>query len=175
MPQTSKLTRCAPVPCLTRFKQHNLHSSWFLSHKIQIKTATFRQSNTQQNCTEARTYIQQVNTKISPNRWRWPTRTENFNKYKFVNKVSKSVVLFLHFCGKKNQNKQIKKNKHVHIEHNYLYCVTLLHLHVTTLFGLLMMIANCYLIIVREVKKQGVVDVVYILKMGHLNPLLSGC
>lgn len=128
--------------------------SWFLSHKIQIKTATFRQSNTQQNCTEARTYIQQVNTKISPNRWRWPTRTENFNKYKFVNKVSKSVVLFLHFCGKKkNQNKQIKKNKHVHIEHNYLYCVTLLHLHVTTLFGLLMMIANCYLIIVREVKK----------------------
>lgn len=55
--------------------------------------------------------------------------------------------------AKKNQNKQIKKNKHVHIEHNYLYCVTLLHLHVTTLFGLLMMIANCNLIIVREVKK----------------------
>lgn len=129
MPQTSKLTWCAPVPWLTRFKQHNLHSSWFLSHKIQIKTATFRQSNTQQNCTEARTYIQQVNTKISPNRWHWPTRTENFNKYKFANKVSKSVVLFLHFCGKKNQNKQIKKismcifNTIIYIMWHYYTCM----------------------------------------------------
>lgn len=123
MPQTSKLTRCAPVPCLTRFKQHNLHSSWFLSHKIQIKTATFRQSNTQQNCTEARTYIQQVNTKISPNRWRWPTRTENFNKYKFVNKVSKSVVLFLHFCGKKKSKQTNKKKISMCILNTIIYIV----------------------------------------------------